>query len=232
MKTTTALKHGRITTMSASNEGEYMGCDERPDILHNNEEQRMSVMKKLTAARQMLQDAKIKKTGKNQHQGFGYYELSDFIPKILKINEEVGLLSAVSLDSDLCKLVVYDVDGDTSVEFTAPMSTAQLPGKSQPVQNLGATITYMRRYLYMLAYDITEPDIIDAADQSKFEKNNKGWKNATKAFYDSIQAVGLPNQKVIELVSEFGYEKADQIPMESREKFIARLNHEKANAVD
>jgi hypothetical protein len=216
--------------VSEGNKGEYMGCDERPDILNNNEEQRMNgVYKKLAVARLSLHEAKIKKSGKNSHQGFQYYELSDFIPKIVKINQEIGLLSNVVFTEEMGTLVVYDTEDGSSVEFTAPMASAQLPGKSQPVQNLGATITYMRRYLYMLAYDITEPDAIDSADQSAFEKGAKGWKNASKQFVEDVRALGPTQAEVKKVCAEFGVTTVEQLQMPDHEKFIARIKHEVSN---
>jgi hypothetical protein len=37
-------------------------------------------------------------------------------------------------------------------------------GKVQSIQNLGATHTYIRRYLYLLAMNVLENDVVDAAE--------------------------------------------------------------------
>jgi hypothetical protein len=189
----------------------------------------MSAFKKLAEAREKLLELGVKKTGKNQHQGFEYYELADFIPAITRINKEVGLVTNTSFDHDLCKLFVNDVEGGEAIEFCTPMATAQLPGKAQPVQNLGATITYMRRYLYMLAYDITEPDHIDSADQKSFESTNKGWKNVTAQFIDDIKAIGVTKGDVTSVCVEFEVDSPEKVKSADRPKFLGRLNSIKVN---
>jgi hypothetical protein len=40
------------------------------------------------------------------------------------------------------------------------------PSKVDDIQRLGSTITYMRRYLYMTAYNIQENDVVDSLDQN------------------------------------------------------------------
>ena len=49
------------------------------------------VHKKLMAARMMLQNAPLKKSGHNKFAGYNYFELGDFIPTINQIFNEVGL---------------------------------------------------------------------------------------------------------------------------------------------
>jgi len=36
--------------------------------------------------------------------------------------------------------------------------------KTQPIQNLGSTHTYLRRYLWLMCMEITENDIVDASE--------------------------------------------------------------------
>ena len=56
-------------------------------------EQTMNVYGKLSKARLLLQQKKLKKSGKNKFSGFDYFELSDFLPSINEIFNEVGLCS-------------------------------------------------------------------------------------------------------------------------------------------
>mgnify|MGYP001043925801 CR=1 FL=1 len=120
----------------------------------------VDVYQKLNKARKMLKDKGIKPTGKNEFAGYGYYELQDLIPHILDINEEVGITSLVSFGSDHASLTIVDAEKGDSITFTSPMSEASLKG-CHPVQNLGAVETYIRRYLYQTAYEITESDALN-----------------------------------------------------------------------
>jgi hypothetical protein len=62
------------------------------------------------------------------------------------------------------------------------MAEAQLKG-CHPVQNLGATQTYLRRYLYVLALEIVEHDALDATTGSEAPKSSKP---VTVDVFDSI----------------------------------------------
>lgn len=90
-----------------------------------------------------------------------YFELGDFLPKVALINAKIGLLPVITMTEDLVTMTIYNTEepGD-SVAFTSPMSSANMSG-CQPVQSLGAVHTYMRRYMYMLAYDIVESDQLE-----------------------------------------------------------------------
>lgn len=59
-------------------------------------------------------------------------------------------------------MTVYNTENpEEYVLFTAPMAAAELKG-CHPVQNLGASISYLRRYLYVNALEIVEHDALDA----------------------------------------------------------------------
>jgi hypothetical protein len=104
----------------------------------------------------------IKKSGKNKFAGFEYFELSDFIPTVSKLFDMAGLCGVVRFTDAEATLTVYDSDGDGSIVFTSPLVMAE-NAKGQAIQSLGSTHTYMRRYLWLLAMDIVEVDLVDAS---------------------------------------------------------------------
>ena len=122
----------------------------------------MSVHKKLMQARVMLQSVEMKKSGKNSFQGYSYFELGDFIPHIQTIFNEVGLCGVVSFNTEYAQLCITDVNDGTVIVITSPMAEANLKG-AQPIQLMGSIQTYQRRYLWMAAMELTEPDSIDSA---------------------------------------------------------------------
>ena len=127
----------------------------------------MSVYMKLIKVRNEIRKKELKKTGKsNNHK---YYELGDFLPAITELCEQEKLCTFVNFTDDLATLSVIDAEKpDTTIEFTSPMSEASLRN-CHAVQNLGATQTYLRRYLYMNAFEIIESDVLDAGvgDETK-----------------------------------------------------------------
>lgn len=125
----------------------------------------MSVYKKLQEARVRLHNTKLNKSGKNSYAKFNYFELGDFVPQVTSIFNELGLCGVVSFTQDTAYLTVYNVDGekDDFVTFTSPLVYASMD-KTQPIQNLGSTHTYMRRYLWLMCMEIVENDLVDASE--------------------------------------------------------------------
>ena len=120
----------------------------------------MSVYKKLQDARIKLQNTELKKSGHNKFAGYKYFELGDFLPAIQNICDKVGLCGLVSFNHDMAFLQIVDTEDGSSVMFTSPMSSAALKG-CHDVQNLGAVQTYLRRYLWVNAFEIVEHDAIE-----------------------------------------------------------------------
>ena len=122
----------------------------------------MNVYQKLQTARLLLQEKKLGKSGKNKFAGYEYFELHDFLPAVQTIFSDVGLCGVFRCDADSAFLMVYNNEKPEEViNFTAPMAAAELKG-CHPVQNLGASISYLRRYLYVNALEIVEHDALDA----------------------------------------------------------------------
>ena len=126
----------------------------------------MNIYQKLAEARQKLKDAGLKQSGKNKGVGYTYFDLSDILPHTTKLEKELGLLSVVSFSDDEGTLTIYNSE-DTSekIVFASPLRGAELRG-CHPVQNLGAAETYVRRYLYLLAYEIVETESLDMQQES------------------------------------------------------------------
>ena len=122
---------------------------------------KMNVYQKLLKARADFLAAKVKKSGKNQHLRFEYFELDDIIPVATRIFSEVGLLPVVCFDGELATMRMVDADcPEDYITFTSPVVALTQNGMNA-VQALGATETYQRRYLYYMALDICEPDALD-----------------------------------------------------------------------
>jgi hypothetical protein len=122
----------------------------------------MSVHKKLMQARVKLQSTEMKKSGLNKFAGYSYFELSDFIPHVQTIFNDLGLCGVVTFSTEYAQLCITDVDDGTVIVITSPMAEANLKG-AHPIQNLGAVLSYQRRYLWMAALELVEGDAVDSA---------------------------------------------------------------------
>jgi len=125
----------------------------------------MSVYKKLQGARHELSKANLKKTGHNSYGGWFYYELGDFIPTIHKLFDAAGLCGVVTF-GEVATLTIYDADSEGKIEFSTPIVYAEA-AKGQPIQMLGSTHTYLRRYLWLMAMELVEADVVDAERQEE-----------------------------------------------------------------
>ena len=129
----------------------------------------MNVLQKLAQARKKFLAKGVEKSGINQHLEFKYFRLEDIVPEATEIFAEVGLLHVFSIKGDIASMIVYNTDDiNDFVEFTAPFIVVKpivnKEGKqvSNDVADLGSSITYLRRYLYLMCLDIVEADEIDA----------------------------------------------------------------------
>jgi len=120
----------------------------------------MNIYQKLAKARRMLQDSKLTKTGAGY--GFTYFELSDFLPRTTEIFDELGLSSFTSITKERGTMTISD--GEGSIVFEVPFGEfkSEEKRKLQPVQEIGASITYTTRYLWVQVMNIVEPDRVDS----------------------------------------------------------------------
>lgn len=121
----------------------------------------MNVYEKINALRVEVLANATKKTGKGPY--FQYFELKDFLPFVLKQCKEIGLFGQFSVSEGTANLTLVNVEKpDETVVFTAPFGGCALP-KCHEAQNVGASITYMRRYLWGCVIELIEHDAIDAS---------------------------------------------------------------------
>ena len=122
----------------------------------------LGVYRKLMEARQQLAALPLKKSGVNGHMKYSYWELADFLPSCMQIFYELGLCSVVSFSNDVATLTIIDTDAGGEIVITSPMAESNLKGCS-PIQSIGSSETYSRRYLWVSAMEILESDQNDAS---------------------------------------------------------------------
>lgn len=183
----------------------------------------MNIYEKLNKAKLALQASGLKKSGKNDFAKYEYFELSDFLPTIIQLEHEIGFTCAVSFGIEQATLDIVNTEKpDESILFTSPMSSANLKGVHD-VQNLGAVQTYLRRYLYVNAFEIIEHDAIDKpvvkAESPKrdpvlttAQRNEFG--DLVKSDIDPVKA----KDRLKELVTSLGYQKLSEVKQSEYDK--------------
>jgi len=184
----------------------------------------MTVYKKLTEARLKLLSADMKKSGKNKFAGYEYFELGDFIPHIHQIFNEVGLCGVFSFEGSNVTLTIHDTDGTGSISFVSPAVSASNP-KGQAIQDLGSTHTYLRRYLWLMAMEITEHDSVDAVVVEKPAAE----KPVTKAVEKVVEKLTQPENPSHALFVEKMIEWANLLTTKAELADVWKKNQEDIN---
>lgn len=140
-----------------------------------------TIFKRLQEIKAQLSATKLTKSGKNTYSGYSYFELSDFLPTLIKLCNDNGVYTQVSFTNDMAILTAINVDNPQErVEVTSPMREAEVKG-AVSIQQLGAVQTYERRYLYMAMFDIVDNDVCDAVQGKSEQLYAKQTNNAVSA---------------------------------------------------
>ena len=102
--------------------------------------------KSIIKIRVALQNAKLKKSGKNKFAGFEYFELADFLPKLneLMLEEEVNDRFYIQNGYAVLELMKGEVSQTYTIPFTQFDTPINKQGQAsmQEIQYLGALNTY------------------------------------------------------------------------------------------
>ena len=182
-----------------------------------------TVYTKLAKARKAFKNSNVKKSGENKFQGYKYFELSDILNAVTDINESIGLATVETVTAEKATLTVVNATKpEETIVFEVPMSTAELKG-CHPVQQLGAAITYIRRYLYQNAYSVSEPDQLDSGKQEMRERKPapqkvaQPQKNTVDKYTEFVRGVEMLQLKhgkgfITDVLGREGYEDITQVP--------------------
>lgn len=152
-----------------------------------------SLNESIISIRVKLQNAKLKKSGKNKFAGFDYFELADFLPKLNELMLEEKINDRFYIKDDYATLEIQK--GDEINTYTMPFVLFDTPVNKkynkdfdeyvdvksmQDIQYLGALNTYYKRYLYLNAFGITDGEVIDSMNNENLESTPKAEKKVTE----------------------------------------------------
>lgn len=125
------------------------------------QKEKLNIYQKIQKIKLEISNKKLKKSGKNNYSGFTYYELQDFLPSIVELCETYNLFTKFELGSDKAVLKIINAENlEEEITYTMPTADLEIKGANK-IQSIGGVQTYLRRYLYMNAFDIVESDTLD-----------------------------------------------------------------------
>lgn len=166
-----------------------------------------NLYEKLIEARVRFAESGVKKSGKNMYMKYKYFTLDDIMPVANRIFRDLGLVANISFPTDeagrtVAQATLIDVAGDERMVFSVPMPELGKMEQLTPVQELGANITYIRRYLYMLILDITEVDITDEGIADKPEKTAQAAQAAQETHKEEPKPAAPPTPEKREEITK------------------------------
>lgn len=198
----------------------------------------MELNKKIITIRCQLQKKSIKPSGKNKHAGFSYYELKDFLPTLndLMLQEEIN--DCITIEHGYMTLTLIHMEEKQSysipfTQFDTPSSYKKewvdkkqqfmldkngdfiMQKTMQDIQYLGALNTYLKRYLYLNAFGITDGEVIDNMNNDELQKPKQTQQQEQPIFDNQSD-----NTKILLVKGYFGTHD------ESKKLYLAHLKKE------
>ena len=175
----------------------------------------MNIYQKIQDLRLELQDLNIKKSGKNNFAGFKYYELSDILPHLNILFVKYKLTSVFTMTDEKAELIIINTENpEQKVSFQSPVRDANIKGTT-PVQSLGGVHTYLKRYLYLNAFEISENDSLDVhVGSTKIEV-----KKATESQVE-LMLEKLEKERIQKVLTHFGVKSLKDLTMDQASRVL------------
>jgi hypothetical protein len=207
-------------------------------LQEQHEQQQWRVYSKLQKARVILQELPLKKSGFNSFANFKYFELSDFLPSINTIFDNLGLCSVFNISNGVATLRIFDAEFGGVIIFSSPIADAA-SGKAPPIQALGSMHTYLRRYLMLNALEITEHDAVDATIKKDDPKSAKpitvdvfdSMDDETKDIIENIAMDVRLLLKKDDIAGAVEYITSQDFDADSKTAFWSRLDSKERSAI-
>lgn len=164
-------------------------------------ENKINLYTKLMLMRVELQNSGIKKTGENKFSNFKYYELDDFLPQCNQIAAENNAIFLYQLEKEQAVLTLVNCDNvEERLSFYLPLAELSIKG-ANAVQNIGGLATYTRRYLYMIAFEISEHDEFDP-NESNVTMNQEKSQDEQQKEIEELSKQKISQVKINTIIKE------------------------------
>ena len=196
----------------------------------------MNLNESIINVRVKLQNAKLKKSGKNKSAGFDYFELADFLPKLNELMLEEKMNDRFYIKDGYAILELQK--GEEINQYTMPFTMFETPTyrrenrdtgevydvkSMQDIQYLGALNTYYKRYLYLNAFGITDGEVIDSMNNDEITPKKREVK-ATESQLNLINKLDINiKNKILE---KYNITKLEELNIKQASEIISNMKGE------
>lgn len=196
----------------------------------------MNLNESIIKIRVELQNARLKKSGRNKFAGFDYFELADFLPKLNELMLEEKMNDRYYIKDELATLELQK--GDEINTYTMPFVLFDTPTNRredrdsgevyevksmQDIQYLGALNTYYKRYLYLNAFGITDGEVIDSMDNDEVISKKK---EVNKATVSQLNIINKLDSSIIEKIcGKYKVNKIEEITIKQASEVISNMTN-------
>lgn len=185
-----------------------------------------------------LQNAKLKKSGKNKFAGFEYFELADFLPKLNELMLEEEMNDRFYIKGDLAVLEL--IKGEEYNEYSMPFVLFETPlnwkenkvtgeveqvKSMQDIQYLGALNTYYKRYLYLNAFGITDGEVIDSMNNEELGSTPKTERKASAGQITVLEK--LSDEDKEKVYAKYNVGSLEELNIRQASEIISKLKGNK-----
>lgn len=160
---------------------------------------------RLAAAKAILGQCKFEKSGasklKNGEIKFRYMQLGDFLPEVKQVVFDCGLeYHYTDFSKEKCGITFVNIDQPDETLTMSIVPERASVYQADAIQNMGAEITYLRRYLIIAALDLIEEDQVDATrdepqPQNKPKSTTVPWVRTAAEAYKMPMVGGKHDKK-------------------------------------
>ena len=196
----------------------------------------MNLNESIINIRIKLQNAKLKKSGKNKSAGFDYFELADFLPKLNELMLEEKMNDRFYIKDGYA---ILELQKDEEInQYTMPFTMFETPTyrrenrdtgevydvkSMQDIQYLGALNTYYKRYLYLNAFGITDGEVIDSMNNDEITPKKREVK-ATESQLNLINKLDINiKNKILE---KYNITKLEELNIKQASEIISNMKGE------
>lgn len=198
----------------------------------------MNLNESIINIRVKLQNAKLKKSGKNKFAGFDYFELSDFLPKLNELMLEEKINDRFYIKDDYATLEIQK--GEEVNVYTMPFVLFDTPTNRredrdtgeiyevksmQDIQYLGALNTYYKRYLYLNAFGITDGEVIDSMNNNELGSEPKTERKASVGQLAVLEKLSDENKEKV--YAKYSVKAMEELTLRQASEVISMLKGNK-----
>jgi hypothetical protein len=189
-----------------------------------------SLNESIIEIRVKLQNAKLKKSGKNKFAGFEYFELADFLPRLNELMQEEKVNDRFYIKDDYAVLEL--MKGEETNTYTMPFVLFDTPlnkqgqPSMQEIQYLGALNTYYKRYLYLNAFGINDGEVIDKMNNEELVTVET--KKERKASSGQVNVLNrLSDEDKEKVYAKYGVDSIEELSIRQASEIISKLKGNK-----